>query len=442
MKKRIKLSLLVAMLVIVLPFFFKKMAAEEYDGWKVLLVKESGEEKPLEDLQINGELYDTQVYSYNEFKFKNGRTQYENNDSYLARMDQTFSLSPVLMDYYNQYKNYLRGKELSAFLFSEDPKFLSYSNVEREYKNGIPKDALIFSRLDKKSKKEEAESIPLDSTDSSYSYVSGTYYENNKLTVLVQHVTYPENLPVQKENYSVYIWNFDTDRLETEGKKVLFPNNDEAKKTISYIVLPTESDASLSVAAFHVQTGDSFDETGELKGNTSEKLYSLDYKTMDVKEIMLPDGMDTLKYTNESLIQGNLYLFDQKTGKVHVANLTDESPIFTPLLQAEPAEEYSPEELNDSDDFEDQGGSFEMNEETSDTIVMESEGYISKVMETSNKYFYIMDINGVHKRPAKLEIYDLSSKELVYKGKLEVEKTGKPTTNYEVSIPSLYVTKP
>src|SRR5699024_2226778 len=121
-------------------------------------------------------------------------------------------------------------------------------------------------------------------------------------------------------------------------------------KTISYIVLPTESDASLSVAAFDVQTGDSFDETGELKGNISEKLYSLDYKTMDVKEIMLPDGMDTLKYTNESLIQGNLYLFDQKTGKVHVANLTDESPIFTPLLQAEPAEEYSPEELNDSDD--------------------------------------------------------------------------------------------
>ena len=216
MKRYWKFIVLSLFTVAILGGYYVKTSAKQNNGYAIALKNHSGDSEVVKDLTIQGDFTNLQTYNYTTFKLTNNQTSFENDLSYLKKLDGVFQDSPRLRNYVEVHHSFMRGKLRIPYLFSEDTEYLSYVNDETTYEGNGYTQELTISRLNKETNKidEFTYALPNNTSEASY-YVSDTFYKDEKVYALLQRSEYTEN--AQKDTYELFVWDFDSQKMIIEA---------------------------------------------------------------------------------------------------------------------------------------------------------------------------------------------------------------------------------
>src|SRR5699024_7028483 len=218
-----------------------------------------------------------------------------------------------------------------------------------------------------------------------------------------------------EDTFRIYVWDFDQEKMVTEGKALDLLPNEEGKKQSVSLIDPSSSVSNNSKTAFLVQSGGTFDEMGEMVGDVQTQVVLYDYATLQAKEIATEDGSPLSVAMIGILAEDAVYFYlPEEEGNILKADITVEAPSLESIFHTE-----GKMPVNSEGDLE----------------------YTGILMEGSGNTLYLLDFNNPEYNNRFINIYDLDSKKLLYKGKVEVNEVGKTADEYELYMNNIYLNK-
>ena len=416
MKRYWKFIVLSLFTVAILGGYYVKTSAKQNNGYAIALKNHSGDSEVVKDLTIQGDFTNLQTYNYTTFKLTNNQTSFENDLSYLKKLDGVFQDSPRLRNYVEVHHSFMRGKLRIPYLFSEDTEYLSYVNDETTYEGNGYTQELTISRLNKETNKidEFTYALPNNTSEASY-YVSDTFYKDEKVYALLQRSEYTEN--AQKDTYELFVWDFDSQKMIIENNPLTFLPDE--KNTIIQLIESSSEESTLDYAAFIVTSGESIDEYGELQGEVDSYVFILDYVSGELKKVKNETSTELSNRFGGQRTQEELYLFMfQKDSPLLKVDIKMEAPEATQLIEGNPIEEP----VFDEQEFVD---------DQSESTEPEEADYMNIIHIHDGKMYALDAIQDKNQVPI-LSVIDIESGKEVYNGSIELNNGDALPMPYEV----------
>lgn len=429
MKRYWKVITLCLGTILILGGFYIKAVAVQSNGYNLELKDISGDRAVVKGLTIKGDLNETQRHNYATFKLREDSLEYESDLSFLNSLDGVFSQAPRIHTYVKDYRSFMRGKETNPLLFSEDEEYIAYATEHSNYQKEQDENYLLISRVSRETKKSEEFSYSLDSNDTNY-YVADTFYLKNKLYILTQQTQYNEN--VHREKYELFVWNFDTQKMDIEKKVIEFLPDEKNKEVQLIEANPSEN--NLDYAGFLVTSGDSYDEFASLQGNLSSHAFLFEYETANITEVKNETSIPFSENFGGILTSDAMYLFTHNTDPTLLkVNIQQETPLAEKLIEGT---------IVETTPFNDEPIEFE--EEVSEDDISEEQypDEISNIVTIHEQKMYTLSSiqYADTDEPAILTVMDIQTGEELYKGKIEINQGDKLPMNYELYFQTLYFT--
>lgn len=418
MKRYWKFITLCVSTLLLLGGFYLKTSAERNKGYEIKIKDISGDRTVLKDLVIEGDFTDPETYSYDGFKLRENSITYRDDLSYLKALDGEFNKSPRIQHYTKEYRSFMRGKQTHSIYFAEDDQFIAYAADQSNYDQGNFKQELLISRINKDTKKvdEFAFSLPENEYESSY-YVVDNYYDDNKLHTITQRTNYSNN--TRKDTYFLSIWNFDTQKMDTENKVIEFLPDEKYKEIELVETAPSES--NLNYAAFIVTSGESFSDYSDLQGELTTHVFTFDYETSDIKEVKNETSVPFSINTSGMRTAKNLYVYmNQQYSPLLKVDVTKEALIAEELIKGTPIQI---EKTDESDEIDEE--------------YVDSEENLTTITVHDQK-MYTVDYIQSARKPAILTVVDVQTGKELYKGTFELNNGKKVPMNYELYFQAMH----
>lgn len=408
MKKYWKLIALFSSALIIVSFFYVKSAASTALDFQAAIKDVEGDRSVLDGIEIFGSAYPVDSYHNIVFKLHEDTTVYESELSYLKKLDRVFYLDDNILRYQKEHRNFMRGKTIVPYVFSEDEMYIASTEDHVTYNADTVNQTLEISRLNKKTNETDEATYSFGlKEDDSYLYVADTYYHDNRLSILVQQDYYLENS--YKDTYALYVWNFETQSMEVERKPLTFLS--DAKNVEINMADVSSSVQNSSRAAFLVRTGESVTEYNDLEGNIQNHIFLFDYKTMNITEVISPEEGLLEELDSALLTDDTLYVYNAADGnRILSADVTKEQPVLTFFRENDMS---APEQEKTESDAEEDMGSM-------------------KTIEVHGDNLYLLDEYKGMNADALIEVYDLNSKKKLYTGSIVVNEGSKSPGAFEV----------
>lgn len=416
MKRYWKSILLAAVTLVAISSFYLQSAASSERIFQVNLRDVEGNRGALNDATIQGNIQTIGGdYDGLGFQLYEDTTLYEDELSYFDQLNATFYKADKILHYNENYRSFMRGKTDNPQMYFETEKYILYGNDVVKYQQNATHQSFEISRLNKKTEEFEDFIFPLnEKPDASYMYVNDVFYKDNRLTLLVQQDSYEEN--IYRNDYYVYVWNFETETMEVEQKPLHF--NTDANYYSIEVMAQSSTVRNAPHTAFLVRTADSTNEYGELEGDVQMKAFLLDFETLELKEVQQTN--DTTLLTNShGLVTKDAICVYNPTGElqISVADTHSEELILTPLI-------------TNQDTLTSETSEESQNEDSSPLV-----SYGGKLMEVHEGNLYLMDrYSDMGIEEASIEVFDIETGGLLYKGAIEVNPTNSAITGYELSL--------
>jgi hypothetical protein len=158
MKRYWKIISLCIVVIMVVGIFYIQVALASNEGAKIEIEKVSGKEDEMKDLILYGAYVDDKINSYlnQSLKITTKETINLGNQSLLQEIANNNTV-PVLKKLIEQYRNFMRSKELMPNNFYEDKNLLAYASIKEKNLYGSTKNITFdIDVLDKKLEKTTA----------------------------------------------------------------------------------------------------------------------------------------------------------------------------------------------------------------------------------------------------------------------------------------------
>lgn len=441
MKRFWKLLSLVLITLVAISTFYIQSTASTRLSFQVGMKDIEGNRQVLEDAVIAGSIHSNNFG--HPFNLNQDRVEFHQDDSYFDKLDNAFERTDTIQRYHEKYRHFMRGKIDNPENYHEDDNSIVYAkdrinhqqiNQQYNYTQTIE-----ISRLNKETNETEDFSYsPQLDEDSHFFYVRDVYYDGQLMTILIQQPSYSGETDI--EEFRLYTWNFDTEIMDVEGKKVPF-SLDSQNAYIQPLPHSTTSEQAHHIG-FIAHTGGLYDEsdTADESGDASEydgevadeytHFFVFDYKTLEMTHLETSAEIAEAQDLQGLITEDAIYLYKPGSAtSLLFADLTADKPVLTPLFTG-------------ADEERDETENTDLHEEENLDTIYEDNLYAAAYSFAEiydNKLYFVSSSDEAERAPV-IDVFDLDTQEKLYSGSLEVNQKDRQSTagQLEVFINNLY----
>lgn len=345
----------------------------------------SGNEEELESLVIHGTYPNDGMYE--RVKISKDETVYT-SESILRNY---LSTHPEINRLQKEYRSFMRGKNHDLHFFFEDEGYVAYADVRVEYNFQGPTDyTFVIDVMDKTVDERIKMDINVPNQDRfSYIWVQDVYVDNNKL----QLVTENELLGSNGTEMYVYTFDLEKEKLIADNTLIEYSNNQPNTHTFISIINDQQKLSKETQLVFIKETRSYADEGMETDNHSVHSLYTYDYVTNELKELVLLEEISSLMEPFNLIKAGNIvYVTTNKEDELQVLGYNVDS-----------------EEIEVNQTFD-----LSQTEESYPFIgVVDGKLYIITVDYSENEHGPLKDM--------KLLIANVDTMEVLYEGRIEFD---------------------
>ena len=302
MKRYWKLISVVLVIVLGIGIHYYQSATAASNNPQFFINKISGSSDEGNNIKVFGEISTTEGYHGNLY-IDEEKTVYQKEISYLEDLNGMF-FTPELKRLQNDYRYFMRGKDLRPVQFFEDETYIAYMTTDMVFSGenfGPSKTTFRGEVLDKQTNTVVAinESMPNQNVYD-YAFVEDVQMINGDLKVVVRQ----SKRVVDGDQYSeeIHVYTFDTDSQmlindetlvsETNGQDILSDFDDIDYQ--EYLVIRNSNDKEIT---------DGSESTKE----TNSELIAYNFESSKLIELSI--DKEQLKYNNIIINDSKVYMF-------------------------------------------------------------------------------------------------------------------------------------
>ncbi|WP_413305978.1 hypothetical protein AA0X95_04820 [Bacillus sp. 1P10SD] len=395
MKRYWKIITLSIVTVLIIGTFYIQSSLAAEQNTTIDFEKVSGNEEEINDLLLSG---DYVVGNLNQsLQITNKETINLTNQSFFQRLTRVNN-GPIIKKLINQYRSFMRGKELNPAAFYEDEKLVAYANIIDPDSRDASIDVDFFNK-----KSEETTSIQLDvPKNETYSWMDVVDVQviAGNLKVITRGFqtkggsdlnVYTINIAEQKlvKNEVIYT----TPPVENGGSDLFVMNDDNSIKPEKYLLLKLD--------VYGEQPAQDNGEMGSEAGPqvVSNEVMVYDLETNQLEKIGVPDEMLGSINNLAAVSQSSIYIPSQTAKGIEVNTYDIKNQKWGTKLTIE--------------------------------IVQNKNGESSPYMKLIYDKLYIIQATPTGHT---IQIRDLKTGKSLYEGKLKVKNTNQGQKDYQLFI--------
>jgi len=409
MKRYWKLISISVIIVLVIGTFYIQSSMASGSNPEFVFEKVSGNEQEIEGLTVFADFYKGNTGGAYLQISENGSV-YNDGSTYVDRY-QGINLSPELKRFIEDYRSFMRGKNLTPSYFYEDDKNIAYASIDWEHNGVRPSDFMFdISVLDKETEEDMSFKLEVPQTERVLNYVDieSVQIVQDQLKIITQNQSYDGKIPA--DIMEIHVYTIDIGEQKIGSDEIIVDSSEiNPHQTIDVSMVGKNWDKVSSPTMNFVFKNVILEEVeiNEWEYGLEEVESDIFVYNLGTNEQERLDLPEELNEANTETVNGSTIYFSR--------NLEETMEVM--------AYNYQSGEIEAEFSF-DVPKNNELQESGEQTISY----------KIKNEKIYIVGTNKDSKTEAPITVADLKTGETLYEGKVAVENKEKLGSDYSLTI--------